>query len=125
MLDCLESLFSLLVDNCSEPLILLRDLFYDLLFDTLLLHDRALHCRALLEGSLRLVEQLLEIADLQLGGLFEGHTAPAAAMQIEVTIVAQRLVVDLAVSCQIVLMLTHSNFGLRGGRRHGLRWVTR
>ena len=56
VLDRLESLFSLLVDNRSEPLILLRDLLDDLLFDALLLHDRALHRRALLEGSLRLVE---------------------------------------------------------------------
>ena len=99
MLNRLESLFSLLVDNRSEPLVLLRDLLDHLLFDALLLHDRALHCRALLEGSLRLVEQLLKIADLQLGSLLEGHTAPAAAMIIEVTIIAQGLVVDLAVSC--------------------------
>ena len=123
VLDCLESMLTLLVNNSIEPLVLLRHLLDDLLFDTLLLHDGALHGRALFEGSLRLVEQLLKVTDLQLGGLLEGHTAPAAAMIIEVTIVAECLVVDLAVRGQIVLVLAHSNLGLRGGRRHGLGWI--
>ena len=70
------------------------------LFDALLLHHCVLHTRASLEGAACLVEKLLKLRDLERTGLLEGHTATAATVIVEVTIVAKGLVVNTAVSLQ-------------------------
>ena len=117
VLDRLERLLSLLIDDGGESVILLGDLLDDLFLDTLLLHNRALHRSAFREGALSRTEKLLKLADLELTGLSKGHTATTATVQIEVAIVAQGLIVNLAVSGEGVLVFAHAN--IRGGKGNG------
>ena len=112
VLDCQESLFALLVDDGGQLVILMLNLLDDLLFNALLLHDSVLHGATLLECGLGLVEQLLELADLEGTCLLEGHTATAAAMIVEVAVIAKGLVVDATVSGKSIIVLTHSNLRL-------------
>ena len=73
------------------------DLLDDLFLDAFLLIHRVFHLRAIVEGLRRQVEQLLELADLVLAGLLESHASSAAAMVVEVAVVAEGLIVDPAV----------------------------
>ena len=88
MLNCQEGLFSLLVNDGCEPVILLLHFLYDFLFDAFLLVYCVFHLGALCEGGLRLGKQLLELANLIVARLLEGHTSAAATMQVEVAIIA-------------------------------------
>ena len=100
MLDCQEGLFSLLVNDRSESIILLLDLLHNFLLDALLLQYRRLHHRALRQRCVSLSQKLLELSDLIGTRLLQGHTTATATMIIEVAVIAERLVVDSAVSCE-------------------------
>ena len=117
-----ECLLTLLVDDRCEFGVLVLYLLDDLFLDAFLLLHGRLHRLAILEGRVCLVEQLFELANLQGTRLFEGHSASAPTVVIEVAVVAEGLVVDAAVSRQRVLVLTHADFGL-GDLRSGL-WVS-
>ena len=75
-----ECLLSLLVHDGLELIVLMLDLLHNLLFDSLLLHHDGFHGGTGGEGSVSLIEQLFELADLESAGLLEGHTATAAAV---------------------------------------------
>ena len=87
--------------------VLLFDFLDDFLLDALLLAHSGLHLRALLESSLCVTEQLLKLIYLKLTGLTECHTAATPTMQIEIAVIAERLVMDLAIGCQAVFVLAH------------------
>ena len=88
MLDSQESLFSLFIDNSRELGILVLYFLDDFFLDTFLFLYSILHGGALFEGGSCLTEQLLKHTNLKSPGLFECHSAPAPAMQVEVAIVA-------------------------------------
>ena len=122
MPDREECLLALLVDDRCEFGVLVLYLLDDLFLDAFLLLHGRLHRLALLECRVRLIQQLFELANLQGTRLFEGHSAPAPTVVIEVAIVAEGLVVDATVGRQRVLVLTHADFGL-GDLGSGL-WVS-
>ena len=106
MLDSQEGLFSLFIDNSRELGILVLYFLYDFFLDTFLLLYSILHGGTLFEGGPCLTEQLLKHANLKSAGLFECHSATAPAMQVEVAIVAEGLIMDATVGRQGGLIIT-------------------
>ena len=126
MLDSEEGLFSLFIDNSRELRILVLYFLDHLFLDTFLLLHSILHRGALLEGCLSLIEQLLKHANLKSAGLFECHSATTPAMQVEVAIITEGLIVDATVGRQVCFFITvaHSNFSL--GNLEGVKcWLRR
>ena len=123
--NCQFGLLSLLVDNLRQLVVLLLDFLDDFFLNALLLTDSGLHLRALLEGSLCMTEQLLELIYLKLTGLTECHTAATSTVQIEIAVIAESLVMDLTVGCQAVFVLAHGDLCLGVWLCHGLRRVIR
>ena len=114
MLDSEEGLFSLFIDNSRELRILMLYFLDHLFLDAFLLLHSILHRGALLEGGSSLTEQLLKHAYLERARLFECHAATTPAMQIEVAVIAEGLIVDATVGRQVCFIITvaHSNFSL-------------
>ena len=126
MLDSQEGLFSLFINDSGELGILVLYFLDDFFLDSFLLLYSILHGRALLEGSLCLIKQLLKHTNLVSASLFECHSTTAPSVVIEVAIVAEGLIADATVGRQdrLVTAITHSDFSL-GHLESVLDWLRR
>ena len=112
VLDCQKGLLSLLINYRCEPIILLLNFLNDFLLDALLLKDRVLHAGTIFKGSLCRLKKFVELIDLIRTGLLEGHTAATAPVKIEIAVIAESHVADLAVGSQNVLIVARAHSDL-------------
>ena len=109
ILDCVESLLSLLIYDFLKCFVLVVYLLDNLLLDAHLLLDGVLHIRARCILVICLLEHIFKLINLLGSSLLQSLTSSAGGMIIEVAIIAESLVVITTVSGELIFVLTHAN----------------